>query len=75
MLASEIARVRKSVVDPVGVGCAMRCFTPKTCLRTCQRTAAPAQCLVQFRMFHKFKTEDLFSVSLFLLGDDKWWRW
>ena len=43
------------------------CFTPGTLLRTCQRTAAPTQRLFQIRKFHKFKTEDSFSVSLLLL--------
>ena len=35
------------------------CFTPRTLLRTCQRTAAPAQRLVQFPKFHTFKNRRL----------------
>ena len=31
-----------------------------------------AQHLVQFRTFQKFTTKDSFSVSLLLLGEDKW---
>ena len=69
----KMHETRKSGATPVGLGARNEnCFTPKTCL--CQRRASPAQRLVQFRRFHKFKTEDSFSVSLLLLGEDKWWR-